>query len=222
MTNSIVIHRATESEAVALGRINILSFQHHQSWANLAPDMEPIACFPMMHVRTLQLMIRPDTHIFSAVDTSDDQVVGYGRWVIPGEESSIVELSAEGQALVADGEKVKPEGMRWDIFVAFLNKLKGRREVYTTEHDMVLDLLATRPGHGGKGVGTTLLQWGIEYADAHNRRIYLEATVDGCPLYLKHGWRKLEEVVIDYGEFGGKGQQAFTLMMRDPHSSSAS
>lgn len=83
---------------------------------------------------------------------------------------------------------------------------------------LALDFLATHPECQGRGVGTKLLEWGMEYADERDARIYLEATMEGYPLYLKHGWRKLEELVLDFEPFGGRGTATYIIMMRERRS----
>jgi predicted N-acetyltransferase YhbS len=80
----------------------------------------------------------------------------------------------------------------------------------------VLEFLATRPDQQGRGVGKALLRWGMDHADKQQRRIYLEATTPGFPLYAKMGWKPLEEAEIDYARWGGEGKQVLTLMARDP------
>lgn len=61
-----------------------------------------------------------------------------------------------------------------------------------------------------------MLQWGMQLADTWQTRIYLEATPEGYPVYLKHGWKPVEELVLDFGQHGGEGKQPFWVMMRDP------
>ncbi|KAB8239529.1 GNAT family N-acetyltransferase [Aspergillus alliaceus] len=217
MSQNIDIHYATESEAAGLGRINIVSFQHQAFWANVMPGIKPESCLPLKQARCLEKLASPSSHVFSAVDTSADRVVGYSRWTIPWEESK-VDLSEEGKTMVANAASFRPLGMREDIYEAFFKTLKARRDVHLKEGDMVLDLLATLPECQGQGVGTKLLQWGIQQADARNARIYLEATPDGLPLYQKYGWRKLEDLILDYAQYGGTGKAHFALMMREPHS----
>lgn len=61
------------------------------------------------------------------------------------------------------------------------------------------------------------LKWGLEKADASKRRVYLEATPEGYPLYYKYGWRPVEEqFTLDFTQYGGVGSQTFVVMMRDP------
>lgn len=81
---------------------------------------------------------------------------------------------------------------------------------------LVLDFLASAPAHQGKGIGSAFLRWGLDKADAQKRRTYLEATTEGYPLYCKFGWKAVEEIMIDFSEYGGQGLQKFIIMIRDP------
>jgi GNAT superfamily N-acetyltransferase len=81
---------------------------------------------------------------------------------------------------------------------------------------LVLELLCVLPEHQRFGIGSAFLRWGIEKADARNARIYLEATMEGVPAYLKHGWKIVEEIQLDYTKRGGEGSQMFALMIREP------
>jgi GNAT superfamily N-acetyltransferase len=83
-------------------------------------------------------------------------------------------------------------------------------------------MLATLPEYQGQGVGTKLLEWGIQQAEGRNARIYLEATMDGYPLYCKYGWQRLEDLNLDFAQYGGTGKAQFVLMMREPQNSAAS
>ncbi|KAF7590085.1 hypothetical protein BBP40_003287 [Aspergillus hancockii] len=216
MTRTIETHYATESESAALGHINITSFLSQPFWPNVMPGIEPAACLPLKQARCLEKLVSPNVHVFSAVDPSADRVVGYSRWTVPWAESQ-VELSDEGQAMLANSGNLKPEGMREDMFEAFFKALKEKREVYLKDDDMILDMLATLPEYQGQGVGTKLLQWGVQQADAHNARIYLEATMEGYPLYRKYGWQPLEELLLDYAQYGGKGVMTLSYFHTDHH-----
>ncbi|RAQ49720.1 GNAT family acetyltransferase [Aspergillus flavus] len=218
MTNNIDIHYASESESAALGHINIASFRHGLMWLNALPGMDPEVCMPMKQARCLEKLASPDIHVFSAVDTSVDRVVGYARWTVPWEENK-VELSEEGRTIVANAASLRPKGMRADIWELSLKLMKEKKAVHTTKDDMMLDMLAVLPEYQGKGIGSKLLQWGTEQADARNARIYLEATIEGYPLYRKYGWHEVDRIEIDYAQYGGTGQITFIIMMRDPQSS---
>lgn len=69
-----------------------------------------------------------------------------------------------------------------------------------------LDMLGTRPDYHGRGLGSMLLQWGLDRADRDGLEVYLSASPAGRPLYEKRGFQvvEIEEVFPD-------SQQAYML-----------
>ncbi|GLC34261.1 hypothetical protein PLESTM_000175600 [Pleodorina starrii] len=82
--------------------------------------------------------------------------------------------------------------------------------------------LATRPEFQGKGLGSRLLRYITDKADAAGRWSYLEATNrDNVRLYERHGFRQLETKVWTLESLPGK-RVMLVLMARPPASSSSS
>ena len=54
--------------------------------------------------------------------------------------------------------------------------------------------IAVNPQRQGKGVGRTLLDWGIEHARAENKDIYLLSTPTGRKLYTGAGFQELGSI----------------------------
>jgi GNAT superfamily N-acetyltransferase len=239
----IQVRYATESLASTLASVNIASFAGQgfieSAFSNVADD----AIFELKRKRYLQKLAHPKTHVLAAVDEDSGEIVGCARWVFPGEEVGS-QLSSEEAAAEARAELALPEGTNRGIYDGFFQVLKEKGEKYYREDDIgmqsqqfsgfafsrpflfflvrsidpsaVLEFLATRPDQQGRGVGKALLRWGMDLADKQQRRIYLEATTPGFPLYAKMGWKALEEAEIDYTQWGGEGRQVLTLMARDP------
>ncbi|PWY77404.1 acyl-CoA N-acyltransferase [Aspergillus heteromorphus CBS 117.55] len=86
------------------------------------------------------------------------------------------------------------------VITSFANAMKPGREKWVGEGDIVLDLLCTHPAHQGHGIGTTMLRWGMERADAAGRGIYLEASREGRGLYERLGWGVVGEVEVGFGD----------------------
>lgn len=61
-----------------------------------------------------------------------------------------------------------------------------------------------------------LLQPGLEAADAAGAKTYVEASPAGFPLYLKHGWEQVDEMVVDMRPYGGDGIEHQPLLIREP------
>ncbi|RAK95485.1 GNAT family N-acetyltransferase [Aspergillus ibericus CBS 121593] len=220
----ITIRPATELDTLSLGQINIASFRHQPFWGNLFPNIPDTEAgtLPLKTARCLDKLVAPNVHVLAAVDDISGRVVGYARWMVPADENgdgkSAVELKEQANVELLNRHKAGntfPVGTRMDLYHAFQELLKDVEGRLVREGDFVLELLATHPEAQGRGVGTALLNWGLERANKRNARVYLEATEDGYPLYWKYGWRDVEVIEIDFTRFGGEGRQQWTVMVRE-------
>lgn len=53
-------------------------------------------------------------------------------------------------------------------------------------------------------------------ADAEGRKVYIEATPSGHPVYLKLGFKDIDVLKVDLSKWGGKEIGVNTIMLRDP------
>ncbi|KAJ5781199.1 Acyl-CoA N-acyltransferase [Penicillium paradoxum] len=117
--------------------------------------------------------------------SKDGKIVAFAKWKRP--------VSADRD------QHEKKEPMVWpvssdkklcDHFVYGMeeqhHELMGERPHY------YLDMLGVHPAYNGKGLGTRLLKWGIERADAQGVETYLSASPAGKPLYEKYGFRGVD------------------------------
>ena len=84
------------------------------------------------------------------------------------------------------------------------------------ESNPALSLCFVHPDYQRKGVGTLLLQRGIERAEGAQANIWLTSTPQAVPTYLKNGWEVKEIQTIDLGEYGGEGIYNRAWMLREP------
>lgn len=63
-------------------------------------------------------------------------------------------------------------------------------------------MLYTDPKHQGRGAGTLLLKKLIEESEQRGLPAYLDASEAGHTLYIKQGFRDLEELVTDFSPWG--------------------
>jgi GNAT superfamily N-acetyltransferase len=75
----------------------------------------------------------------------------------------------------------------------------------------VLMHLGVLPEFGGRGLASSLLQWGLDRADVEDRPIYIIATMAGARLYAKRGFEALSTDIYFPGEPSGGFE---VLMMR--------
>ena len=80
----------------------------------------------------------------------------------------------------------------------------------------VLHILAVHPSYQRRGLGAILIRPGLEAADKAGAKTFIEAFSFGLPLYLKHGWEPVDEMVIDIRPHGGHKVTRQKLLIREP------
>lgn len=80
----------------------------------------------------------------------------------------------------------------------------------------VLATLNTDPRHNRRGAATLLLRWGLEEAQKRELPVYLHSSLQGHDLYLKHGFRDLEELVTDFSQWGLEERNYNWAMIKEP------
>lgn len=60
-----------------------------------------------------------------------------------------------------------------------------------------------------------LIRPGLEAADKAGAKTFIEASRSGLPLYLKHGWEPVDEIVIDMRPHGGHEIMRHKSLMRE-------
>ena len=61
-----------------------------------------------------------------------------------------------------------------------------------------------------------LIAEGLADADRDHARTYIEASPAGYELYLRHGWKQVDAIVIDTAQYGGRGVATEKLLLREP------
>jgi predicted N-acetyltransferase YhbS len=68
-----------------------------------------------------------------------------------------------------------------------------------------LDYLAVHPDHKGKGIGTLLVQHGVEVAERLGLGAFVLAFEAGLGIYKRTGFNLLRELTLNDAAYGGKG-----------------
>ena len=61
----------------------------------------------------------------------------------------------------------------------------------------VLEICFVEPQYRRHGAGSLLVRWGTDKADEMGLEAFVESTDDGKPLYAKHGFEYINELILD-------------------------
>ncbi|KAB8254114.1 hypothetical protein BDV32DRAFT_157330 [Aspergillus pseudonomiae] len=123
--------------------------------------------------------------LIKAVDTATGDVVGFAQWKLPSPE-----LPSPGENTEKEKKVLWPKSGDTALCKKHFNAMHEKEEelMGSTPH-LSLDMLATHPNFGGRGIGSQLLGWGLEEADIDRKPTFLTATAAGKPLYEKKGFQ---------------------------------
>lgn len=110
-----------------------------------------------------------------------------------------------------------PPELRLDALQSLLGPLRAAQpEIMPPSHPpyLMLNQLAVHPSHQGRGIGSLLLNWGLEKADTEGLAVYLTASEAGKRMYDKRGFEVRRVVEWDRAEWGGEGVDRYWCMVR--------
>ncbi|KAL7895096.1 acyl-CoA N-acyltransferase [Trichoderma sp. SZMC 28014] len=201
---TIQIRDATEKDMPAVARLAGATFHPTTDWItrqvfplHLQPKNIPDgdSSLPWRQLRKTASFNTSNCTIILAVDTAlNDQIVGFAVWERPIDDEKPPTAPADPE-LPSDVTDMK-------VFEELKSILKedhqasfGDRELKDVWH---LDMIGVDPLHQRRGIGKTLLTWGMRQATKAGRDCYLMATPQGRPLYEAFGW----EIVRPLNMFG--------------------
>ncbi|GCB24093.1 hypothetical protein AAWM_06978 [Aspergillus awamori] len=153
-----------------------------------------------------------------------ERVVGYARWTLPPSlanrddvwlSAQVAEPSAQEKEEyrrmfdLGSDEKGRVKGMKSDGLLEFrgdpLEKVEERvlRDVVGGEEVLTLEYLTTHPDYWRQGVGSMLVQSGVRVADQYGMKTYVMSEPAGLKVYLNHGFEVVDEITVEYAQFGG-------------------
>ncbi|KAF1983835.1 acyl-CoA N-acyltransferase [Aulographum hederae CBS 113979] len=180
--------------------------------AALMNPSDPAVDFPR-HVSHLQKDLKEDKEnilrIFKCVDTATGEIAGIAEWHFYLREQTDEELDKHL-------ERPKPGDDSYrECDEVIYDWLKGeRRKDMGNRAYIYLYILAIRPQYQRKGVGSALLEHGLQQVDEFGLESYLEASMQGKPLYERFGFRVVNEREFDMTVFGKEGTDRNATMLR--------
>jgi GNAT superfamily N-acetyltransferase len=154
----IIVQPILETDGEEWARVYYQAFKSVVGYLFISEPSEE--SYKQMAISNISTLKDSGTHVFKAVDTDTNRIAGIAQWQIfkepPSEDylnSSIAELSETPEV---DGEKRRAllEGIT-----------KSRNEIMSLEPCVLLRIFMVHPDYQRRGVGTQLLQWGIEQMD---------------------------------------------------------
>lgn len=135
-----LVQYATETDAPALGRVNVQSFQTRQLLAEIFPQVSQPTLQVYKAIVSMKHLADPQTHVLKITDPgSSGDITGYCRWYIPeslGFGASLPALSEKAALAARDPLVYAPRPMNQEVFSTFKKILADSRKKYTTEKDM--------------------------------------------------------------------------------------
>ncbi|WPH00491.1 Hypothetical protein R9X50_00332000 [Acrodontium crateriforme] len=156
---------------------------------------------------------------FVAKDVANGEIVGISQWRVETDPiTSQAEFDKRLENMIAKRIGANPvDGANSLLGAAFIEAaFRCEYEETGGKPYVMLQLLATKPGYGRNGVGSLLLRYGFAKYDSLQLPTYLDAGVNGMPLYKKHGFTVTRVFPFDARNYGGRSEGKHWCMIRPP------
>lgn len=177
-------------------------------------------------------LCNPNVHVLSAY--VGPSVAGFAIWTPPDKQNRRIPLTLRVYDLLLQ---------TWDLLtsIVYPGFLRGYFDSYTTEKNRrkeiivaadaeaedklvpeeirssrqywTLNALGVSRDHGRQGIGSQLLQWGMDRADESDTAIVIAASQEGEKLYARHGFKVLGRRTLLEDQVPGGVQQTYMIRM---------
>lgn len=145
----------------------------------------------------------PTSHFLKILIPSTGEIVGWAKW----------NLCLDKDTSIRSHDLIWAEGANLGLIDTFMGEMR-RREAKWMEGKRycLMQSLCVLPKYQGKGLGTRMLQWGLEIADREGVECWIDASPMGLGLYKKLGWKEVGEIKVDLRDWGGKKGHVETVV----------
>lgn len=139
----------------------------------------------------------PINRYCKAVDTTTGEMIAVAKWQFFLVEQTLDQLNKTLKIAGPGDEDYNA------LHAPVINYIKGsRREFMDIQPYIYLSILTTDPDHHRKGAGRALVEWGTKQADELGIPTYLEASIEGHPLYERCGFQVVREARFNMHKLG--------------------
>lgn len=185
----------SDADFARLAHIEHVSFETDLTMSLCYPGEQTVQDRATQHAHFFHA--DPSARFVKATDTRTNSIVAWARW------NFYVDRVTTDQTR---WPKQWPEGANAALCEYFFGAMDEKRDMYMKGKDFFLmGLLVTLPEYRGKGIGSSLLQWGLDAADEKGVECWIDASPMGVELYKRMGWVEVDHVDVDLGKYGGEG-----------------
>ncbi|KUM59858.1 hypothetical protein ACN42_g7275 [Penicillium freii] len=166
------------------------------------------------------------------IDVETGQVVGYSRWSLPpilakkGDvwleaqvaEGSIADRAAYEKQYQENTRNGQPIGIKVGEMMNYRSAPLEEADARITAAGpfLTLDYLTTHPSFWRRGIGSMLVQSGLQIADQQGIKTYVMSEPAALKLYLNLGFQLVDTVSVDYSRYGGTEPVVEYFLVREP------
>jgi predicted N-acetyltransferase YhbS len=177
--------------------------------------------------------------VLKAVDDTTGEIVGWACWSRHGYPDQAPPVPPEAPPVPTQAPPVPANDHHGGPGLAALESVTGGDMARWQAILMppgttcrILNAVAVSPGHQGRGVGSALIRWGTEGADADGAFCWVHASEAGFPAFARQGFAEVGRLEVDLDDFapvppdgeGGTGRwgsYTFRYLTRLPEPSPA-
>lgn len=176
----------------------------------IMPSIYPMGLYDPQVRKRLRAGLEPSyekdkQYMFLAKDAQTDEILALSWWHVEEneEESSSADMHEEMEK-AWNSRPTLPEvpGMNGAVARAYFERSFAARFGLPRLY-MELSMLAVHPEHKGRGIGGMLLREGLKTADDLGLPVFVISSMQGKPMYERHGFGDVRHLPLDCREYGG-------------------